>query len=568
MKIPCNLEAMIFGTLLYTLLLQAATTQSLIAQTRELQHAWEVDPDLGDIWKMHEPPGFAPVQLSLLDAPSVEERLNGARVIIRAAVDPKFTKRAQALEKLLEAVKKPESNPQYRRVMMSAILALAEPTQADQLWEIAKADSILRPLVERVFIKWRSAIALPEWRQRIDDAQATPNEVALALEGLAVVGTPDDAARLTKLLTAQDSGIATQLLASKALGTTNQAGLNALAQQVLNSGIPQADILSANLLQKHSGEVTKEHLLAICGEGSPAAQSIAFMRLAEFDPLTAKPLAAKMLDDGDSTTKLAVIKLLLQFDDEESVRTASQSMGDRHPLVRQSARELLEQKAKQSNLRPIIDEQLSLQIHSENINALEQSTVLAVSLQDKRHCVRLIELLSHPASQVNVRAAWSLMELGDAAEVQTRLLEFAEKEANRFADPEIQIGFSEFVRASYLMESFGKFQNSAAIPLLRKFVPKNSLMGHLSRSSAIWSLGKLHSQKDVSDLRHELHARLSDRSIVDPEDYLVRFASALAMGNMAQADSREPLTTNQDGPGTALTKGCVWALEQIDKAGR
>jgi HEAT repeat protein len=98
-------------------------------------------------------------------------------------------------------------------------------------------------------------------------------------------------------------------------------------------------------------------------------------------------------------------------------------------------------------------------------------------------------------------------------------------------------------------------------------VPKNDFkLGIVSRASAIWALGQLLDDKDDPALRARLMERMRDLAPVLPEDYLVRFSCALALGEMGFEDSIATLEEFNDGSLSELGHACTWALGKIRSA--
>ena len=166
-------------------------------------------------------------------------------------------------------------------------------------------------------------------------------------------------------------------------------------------------------------------------------------------------------------------------------------------------------------------------------------------------------------------AGWALKEIGDEPENLAGMLGLAERmtaELNSTTNIS-SISLTDRIWLSYLHEAFGKNHYEPASQMLMKYIPKTGhQFGTITRASAIWSLGKLNTGKDNKVLREKLQERIADLAPVNPEDYLVRFASNLALGEMAHPESREVIVRYHEQLPSPLAYAADWALSQIDKA--
>jgi HEAT repeat protein len=180
-----------------------------------------------------------------------------------------------------------------------------------------------------------------------------------------------------------------------------------------------------------------------------------------------------------------------------------------------------------------------------------------------------VELLSHPRAEVNMLAGWALMELAEEPEILEEVYAHAQK-ATEFLSirgPDGKYKDTDLIRISYLLEALGRKRYEPAIGMLLKYVPKNDFkLGIVSRASAIWALGQLLDDKDDPALRARLMERMRDLAPVLPEDYLVRFSCALALGEMGFEDSIATLEEFNDGSLSELGHACTWALGKIRSA--
>jgi hypothetical protein len=93
-------------------------------------------------------------------------------------------------------------------------------------------------------------------------------------------------------------------------------------------------------------------------------------------------------------------------------------------------------------------------------------------------------------------------------------------------------------------------------------------MGNLTRTSAIWAIGKTMKQQDDPALRAQLHERVLDLGTMLPENYLVGYACLLTLGEFGYLDSN-PIVERHAQPGQdALSCAGRWAKEQIEKSAK
>ncbi len=551
-------------------LLIGASSIAFGQETKWLQHRWEIDPPLGDIWEEKELHQSILFDVEKLKSHFAEERLSIAQNLCREYGNPKLVKKERAVELLLSGIQNRDEKVQIKRAMISALLLLGDASLAEQIWSQAEADLVVRPSVERQLIRWKSPVARDVWRKRIADRLASTAELATALEGIAVVGGIEDRPTLQAVFLANDSSIANKFLAAIALGDLATDGMNEFAQKVLDSNLEQRHLIAAHMLKRHSGDTTAKQLQQILSQGSASAQLVAFRALSESTPDNSKEFGMKMTLHTDSGLRLMALQLLQRFSDEESLKSQGRLLADHHPEVRKLVVKNLLEKAGQGQ-RELVDQCLAQHFASDEWTGLEKGIALAVGLQDRSHCKTFLRLLDHPRPEVNMMAGWALMELGNEAETLSGMLAHAEKmvEDLKTTSSTKEYSYTDQIKLSYLNEGFGKNLYQAAEPILLLHIPKGGhRFANTSRSSAIWALGKLNKGKKNPELLTLLNGRLSDLDPIVPEDYLVRFSCNLALGEMANPESREIIAQFGENPTTPHGIAAKWALSEIDKASK
>ncbi len=548
------------------------TTSSLAfgwQQTQPLQHLFEVDPPLGDIWATQQPTRTIRIDVERLKSPSVKERLEVAQKICLEHSNPTFKQQERAMELLLGKLKEGETNLQVRRAMFSAALVVGDATHAESLWSLAKSDSEILSAVERRLVQWKSPLALKDWRVRVADHGAKPTEVATALQGLAIVGNSDDRAVLVETIRASYTTAANKYLAAIAIGAHVNEGLNEFAQQVMDSDLDQRHLLAAHMLKRHTGAITETQLRRILADGPVSAKLVAYRTISESMPMLARELAKQMTAEPDDGLRIMALRVLHKESDEDSLRIQGALLIDRHPEVRNFAGKNVLEKATQGQ-RAVVDELVLANLNSEEWTGIEMAIILAVRLQDRSHCKAFLRLLDHRRPEVYMLAGWALMELGSETEVLAGMFAHAEKLTGELGSKQYaptDLTPTDQVRLSFLHEGFGRNQYQPANGLLLKFIAKKGhYFGILSRASAIWALGKLNKGKDNPALRSSLYERMSDFELNWPEDHLVRFSCNLALGEMAHSESRATIERYGEELPSPIAHAAAWALSQIDKA--
>ncbi len=536
-------------------------------QTKVLQHRWEVDPPLGEIWEQKQKSTGVRFDVERLRSSRAEDRLETAQHIYREHNNPNFSQKKRAAEILLNALQSGEENTQVRRAMLSAVLSVSDPSKADAIWSLAKSDLALIPLVERKLVEWKSPVAIVDWRKRIVAPNATPTELATALEGLAVVGNTEDRTALQGVVQASQTSIANKILAASAMGDQATDGLNAFAQTVLNSDLAQRHLITAHLLKRHSGTATAQQFERIIAEGDGNAHLVVYESMVKNMPEICFGFAQKMITHPDSNVRKVALKFLQTRPDATSIPMQATLLKDRNPDVRGIVVTNLLENARKG-YRALVCDIVSVGLNSDSWQETEKSVEVAVGLEERIHCGRFIELLQHQRPEVKVVAGWALMELGNDPEMLSRMLVTAEKIAAELKSEDgSPLLVENQVKLSYLLEAFGKNNFLPAIPFLEKFIPKSETKyGSVGRGSAIWSLGKLNKGIDNKELRDKLYARMSDFGPIIQEEFLVRFMCHLALGEMAQPESREMLEKYREAPPSPIGYAGSWAILQLEKA--
>jgi len=533
-----------------------------------LQHAWELSPNFGDIWSLANTKRPFVFNVENLDASEIEQRLHTARLICINYDRDGFQGGPRAIELLLARLSLKKEPLLVQRAMMSAACHLDDGTHADQLWEIAQGDSDMRTTVERSLVKWRKSTAIEAWRERIRIVGSNANEIALALEGLAVVGSEEDRSLLLAFMRSNSVSTGNRFLASCALGSTNTSGLNGIAEELLQSNLADRFSFAANLLRKHSDEKSLEQLLSIVNQGPATSRRVAAEGLVNQFFQKAMELAPSWAIDPDNNLRRLALKVLNRIATPESLKLQGALLGDPNLEIRNLARTQLLAHA-DGELRPVVDSSVSEHLAGENWRGIEQAVILSTQLRDRTRCDAFLDLLEHPKPEVHMHASWGLMEMAEDPKNLEEIHRYCEKITEQLEKGAEHMRKSETIRLSFLLETLGKNRYVVAEPMLTRYIPKQDFrMGNLSRASAIWALGQIAKDKDDPALRAQLRERIQDLSSMSPENYLVGYACMLAVGEFGYKDCKETLQRLGASRPSPLGYACEWAIERIDESGK
>ena len=547
------------------------STYCFAQRTQPLQHLWEVQPDLGDIWAKEAENPILSFDIELLDSKELQEVIRTSQLICQNCKSkgwtPQLRERAQAL--LIARLKNGELPLQTFRSMVSALVLIGDDSHANFLWEVTQQDPLARGKVERALAAWKSSIALAAWRKRLSNANDRPDEIAIALEGIAAVGSSEDSKLLEQVLRGHATTFANRMIAAKVIGQLNVAGYEALAKTVLESDVEQRHLLASLLIRQHTSDLTSEHMRTIFAQGPAVAQRIAASSICTHFPELALELISEFLQHEDSEVRLSGLAFLQTQPNDQSLRLQATLFEDRNKAVRRTVGDLLVARANRGQ-RAIVDECITKYLHGEAWQGIVQSIEIAVRLEDGSRCSRLVELLDHKRPEVNMYAGWALMMLAEEPEILKDIFTYVDKATEAMlAGSGAEYRETDHIRLSYLIEALGRTRYEPATSMLKKYVPKREFkLGIITRASAIWALGELFDGKDNPSLRSELWDRMNDMSPIMPEDYLVRFSCALALGEMGYEDSVPTLKQYDDGMTSELGHASDWALREIEKSSR
>jgi hypothetical protein len=240
-------------------------------------------------------------------------------------------------------------------------------------------------------------------------------------------------------------------------------------------------------------------------------------------------------------------------------------LDDPHPQVRVGARKALEEAARAAGHGDAVRREATRLLATDRWRALEQATLLLAVLDHKPAAGRFVELLRFERPEVFVAAAWGLRKLAVPETLPEQLREIERRWQRSLKPDESDPRAAIDLQVAQLAQSLGRARYAPAAPVLARFVPKQWNIGPVSRAAAIWALGLVHGQNPPAGLVEELIDRLSDDSVIMPEDLGVRRMCAVALGRMKAAEAVRPLRKYYPKNLTteAFPNACGWALEQL-----
>jgi len=535
--------------------------------TRPLQHLWEVQPNLGDIWtpSTQSYSTFIDFNDLLSDLPRV--RLDAARSICMNADRPGFGDKSKAMERLMTALQRSDESILTRGTMISAACIVDDGTHAQQIWDLSRNDLEASQEVQKGLIRWKSKAAIEHWRTVVRTPSSPAVLMRLAIEGLGECGTSEDLKTLTELLESESTPIDQRLLAASALGKLNRTGLTALARKYWESSLPERDIVTVALLSQHADDDSLALVRAVHEKGSSPSKRMAAECLTKHSQSIAEEFAPEWLRDPDSHYRALALQVASTGDSMKAIDVARTMLRDDEDRLRRTARRHLLELA--SGHRENIDALIEQELGGNDWRSIEQSIILIAELRDSRLCEQLLELLDHPQAEVHMHAAWALRDLSESGTIVDRIYEKAVQLTDSLENQTKQFGKSDTIMLSLLLETFGRHKYEPAYKMLTRYVPKNDYkMGNLSRASAIWSIGQIKKEVDDAELRASLRERIKDLPPDRPENYLVRFNCILALGEFGFKDSQEVVDQYSGSPPFPLGYAGNWAREQFKKSNK
>jgi hypothetical protein len=122
---------------------------------------------------------------------------------------------------------------------------------------------------------------------------------------------------------------------------------------------------------------------------------------------------------------------------------------------------------------------------------------------------------------------------------------------------------SDYHRISHLMELMGRHKQESALPVLERFIPKESPFPTFSRCAAFWAIGAIQADKPDASQRAAIEQRVLDFASQNPEKIYVRAIGTMTLGKMGNPDSISKLEQMPEPPHSPIGTAKAWAIERL-----
>jgi HEAT repeat protein len=523
-------------------------------EVHQLAPILRFDPRLKSLW------------LEALNRPEAEMQRMAAGAIGRAQGlgMPGLVEAVPRLEAILSTG---ESHPVARLAAAQALVQLESKSSASVLADSSRQfGADLRQVAEPALAGWGYLPMRPVWQTRLKDLRVQHRDCILAIRCLATSGDESATESLLALVHDPARGSEVRGEAARAAGSLRTRDLESNAQRLVRqgAGAPLLNRLWAvHLVRHHRGPEAERLLQKLATDAEPSVAVVALTRLLEIDPVLAVPLAAGAMQNLDPKVRRCGAEAYVRVPDPDRVANLARLLDDPHPEVRAYVRESLFVLARDPQLQESVFRSAMEMLAGQSWRGLEQAALLLGALDHEPAAPRMIELLEFARTEVAVAAAWGLKILA-LPETLPAQLAMAQLRTEQRLSNNPQVPFLD-VQTAHLLESFGQMKYFEAEPLLRRYVPKNLIMGEKSRSAAIWSLGMLHAGVPDEGLAAQLMARVSDNAVPPAEFSLVKIMSTVSIGRMLAVSQLRALRSESEAHERASRAGMTfrWALMQL-----
>lgn len=468
---------------------------------------------------------------------------------------------------LLQIVSGDKTNSAARLAAARALVVLDAQESADTFFSVSqKYGTDLRQVIEPALANWKYQPIRKVWQQRLETSDTRHRDLMLAIDG--VQAASDSSAVPALLLIVHDllRPIATRLAAARAAGQIQMTGLEPDAERLVKPAVPSivSRLCAVSLLKQHHSQAALNHLLRLAQDAEPTVTAEALTALNVTEPQLVLPIGEQVLANRDANVRLQGVATYVTLASPDRVARLGRLLDDPHPGVRSLIRERLFVLAENAELKAPILQAATDVLAGTSWRGLEQAALLLAALDHKPAAARLVQLLDAPRGEVMVASAWALRVLA----VQDSLPAIQKKVQREF-DLRSKSAVSSLAadaQVAHLCEALGLMKYAPAEPLLKRFIPKNLVLGDLSRGGAIWALGHLHAGVPDEPLGELLIGRLTESSMMLPAEVTrVRVASAISLGRM-QAKSqikRIRAYLGSTGSHDPVSLAIHWAIHEI-----
>lgn len=534
---------------------------------------YELDPELNGMWFVPEPGNPIQVSFSKLEANDLELQLDELKRIIKFSLLVPAEQRDRLVTwilsklKAMQAASGSQETPStrlFKQALVTAIGKLGGAEHGDLLWRIAQSSPDLAMQIESVLMQWKHPAPLNTWRDRIKDLDGDWQAISLAIQGIETYSDDGSIESLVALLKKPNLPLPIKVAGARVLGRLKNNGLEPMAREFSQSDFPAKDLFAAQLIANHDSQEAMSLQRKLAQSDQPVAVSIAYSSLSRFHESLAIELAPSLLSHPEFLVRKQAIENLDKKPSELNLRQLANALSDTHVDLRDQAREALFKHSSAPEFRLIVDGIVDQQIADGSELAIEQALILAVQLDRKDQCQRMLALLDHPKEILRIRAAWGLHEIAAGEETILQVLGIVTRFTEQLRNGS-GIDQTERVQLAYLLHVFGANYYAPAESLLREYVPKGGQkMTPHARGPAIWSLGKIMQGSGDKQLSAQLQERFFDQG-PDGEIENVRFASAISLGRIGGMEDPTVLRSAGGTPPYMMGAAVEWSIENHGK---
>ena len=457
----------------------------------------------------------------------------------------------------------------------TALVTIDAREAADVLFAAIGRDPDLVRIIEPALARWNYRPAQDAWRQRLEMADDEASFLVHSAIRGAGLSRDQKSVPLLQEIVLHSPKATCRLAAAEALGSVSETGLEKLANQILQE---RSDDLSpssgsrtmlhrlmvAKLLRNHRSDEARQVLLKLAADFEGTVASVAWGALVRSAPRELRSLTQQSASAKEALVRGFVVETLVATPDSAAVEQLGLALSDRHPDVRNSAREALLSISEMPELRDDVIAAGEAALHRDQWEGLEQSAVLLGALDYEPAADRCFELLTHPRAETAIAAAWALRKFS-IPETLPRMLKFCE-ELDELLVAGRPCAASAPIVVSHLFEAMGQMVYDPAEALLRRYIPKQGprLLTPM-RQSAVAALGWLKAGSEDEDLCQLFYQRLIDESPLPISELeMVRYASVVSIGRIKASSFESKLRAQYPGVSAGqLSYSIEWALTQF-----
>ena len=483
-----------------------------------------------------------PLWLKALARPEADLQRQAAEAIAEAHLlgTPDL---AEAKPTLFKIVSAESTHPTARLAAARALIALEARESADTLFAASqKYGTDLRQLVEPALAKWKYQPIRKVWQQRLEVSETRHRDLMLAIDGAQVMSDSSTIPALLLIMHDPLRPSGTRLAAARAAGQIQNSGLGVDAAKLLEPATPTIvnRLCAVSLLKQHRGQTEQSLLVRLAQDEEPTITAAALTSLNVIDPQLILPIGEQVLLNRDANVRLQGVATYVTLATPDRVARLARLLDDPHPGVRGQVRERLFVLAQEAGLQASIIQAATEVLAGDSWPGQEQSALLLAALDHKPAAARMSQLLDSPRGEVIVATAWGLRKLA-VSDSLPAILQKVQKEfeqRSKVGTPTL----ADDAQVAHLCEALGLMKYAPADSVLRRYVPKNLLLGEFTRGGAIWALGHLHADKLDEPLARLMTERLTESlSAIPQESFRVRHACAISLGRMQAKSQVEPM---------------------------